>query len=109
VRRAHHVVRQQLNATADGDGFLAAANIHAADDLALPVEFALDSKLELPGLLHVKKHFEERFFGEKVTLLRTLAKRVVWANSFHIHEVSSKNDDTATASRIRRIYREKAF
>ncbi len=45
---------------ADGDRLLAAPHVHAADDLPLPVQLALDPVLEGAGLLHGVQHLEER-------------------------------------------------
>ena len=41
------------NRAADRDGFLAAADVHAAHDFALPVELALDAVFHLPHHRHV--------------------------------------------------------
>ena len=60
MRRTNDVVGPKVDAAADRDGLLAAADIDAADNLALPVELALDAVLQLADNLHVIEDFELR-------------------------------------------------
>ena len=53
---AHHVILPKVDTTANGDRFLTSADVDSANDLALPVQFSLDPKFQLPGEFHVVKH-----------------------------------------------------
>ncbi len=63
------VVRSGQQGGADGDGFLAASHIHAAQDFTLPVEFAFDAVFHFPHHGHVVQAF--------VSQLRTFAELAV--------------------------------
>ena len=55
MRRADHVIRPQIDAASDGNGFLAPADVDTAHNLALPVELALNAVFEFPRQLQVIK------------------------------------------------------
>jgi hypothetical protein len=57
----HDIFRARMQRGAHGDGLLAASHIHAAQNLALPVEFAFDAVFHLPHHHHVIKAFSGQF------------------------------------------------
>ena len=65
MRRANDVVFTKVNAAADSDGLLSTADIDASQDFALPVEFSLDTVLQLTNNLHVIQDFELRLSGRE--------------------------------------------
>ena len=64
VRGKHDVVRPRMQRRAHGDGLLAASHIHASNNLALAVEFALNAVFHLAHHHHVIEAFPGQFgFG----------------------------------------------